>query len=124
MSLLRSLRPDPARTGLSWWLIAIEVVIVLLVGGGISWYASGMLHELADQQGKARVLLAATPAREDLRRLAEDALATAHGLADRPTLQRLLAEGKSDALPPYLRHWCEVGGVDACAVLAGKTVVA
>src|SRR2546429_6434745 len=26
----------------------------LLVGGGISWYASGMLRDLADEQGKAR----------------------------------------------------------------------
>ena len=97
---------------------------MLLVGGGISWYASGMLHDLADQQGKARVQLAATTAREDLRRLGEDALATAHALADRPTLQRLLAEGQHDALPPFLRHWCEAGGVDACAVLSGKSVVA
>ncbi|HEX4388287.1 MAG TPA: ATP-binding protein [Steroidobacteraceae bacterium] len=123
-SLARSLRPDPAHTSLSGWLIAIEVAIVLLVGGGISWYASGMLHDLADEQGKARVQLAATTAREDLRRLAEDALATAHALADRPTLQRLLAEGQNEALPPYLRHWCEAGGIDACAVLSGKTVVA
>jgi signal transduction histidine kinase len=116
--------PDPARTGLGWWLTAIQLALVLFVGGGIAWYASGMLHDLADQQGKARVQLAATTAREDLRRIGEDAHATARALADRPTLQRLLAEGQSEALPPFLRHWCEAGGVDACAVLSGKTVVA
>ncbi len=99
---LKSHLPDPERTGLRAWLIAIQVAIVLLVGGGIAWYASGMLHELADQQGKARVQLAATTAREDLRRIGEDALATARALADRPTLQRLLAEGQSEALPPFL----------------------
>ena len=124
LQFLRSHLPDPARTGLGWWLIAIELAIVLLVGGGIAWYASGMLHDLADQQGKARVQLAATTAREDLRRMGEDAHATARALADRPTLQRLLAEGQSEALPPFLRRWCEAGGVDACAVLSGKTVVA
>src|SRR5580704_8110720 len=116
--------PDPARTGLGWWLTAIQLALVLFVGGGIAWYASGMLHDLADQQGKARVQLAATTAREDLRRIGEDAHATARALADRPTLQRLLAEGQSEALPPFLRHWCEAGGVDACAVLSGKTVIA
>ena len=97
---------------------------MLLVGGGIAWYASGMLHALADQQGKARVQLAATTAREDLRLIGESALATARALADRPTLQRLLAEGQSEALPPFLKHWCEAGNVDACAVLSDKTVVA
>jgi signal transduction histidine kinase/HAMP domain-containing protein len=122
--LVRSVLPDPERTGLGWWLIAIQTAIVLLVGGGIAWYASGMLHQLADEQGKARVQLAATTAREDLRRIGEDAHATARALADRPTLQRLLAEGQNEALPPFLRHWCEVGNVDACAVLSGKSVVA
>jgi signal transduction histidine kinase len=121
---LKSHLPDPERTGLRAWLIATQVAIVLLVGGGIAWYASGMLHALADQQGKARVQLAATTAREDLRRIGEGALATARALADRPTLQRLLAEGQSEALPPFLRHWCEAGNVDACAVLSDKTVVA
>ncbi len=74
-------------------------------------------------QGKARVQLAATTAREDLRRMGEDALATARALADRPTLQRLTAEGQSDALPPFLRRACEAGGVDACAVLSGKSIL-
>jgi signal transduction histidine kinase len=123
-SWVRAHLPDPASTGLGWWLIAIQLALVLLVGGGIAWYASGMLRDLADQQGKARVQLAATTAREDLRRMAEDAHATARGLADRPTLQRLLAEGQNEALPPFLRHWCEAGGVEACAVLSDKTVVA
>ena len=120
----KALLPDPARTSLGGWLIAIELALVLLVGGGIAWYASGMLHDLADEEGKARVQLAATTAREDLRRMGEDAHATARALADRPTLQRLLAQGQSEALPPFLRHWCETGGVDACAVLSGATVVA
>jgi signal transduction histidine kinase/HAMP domain-containing protein len=116
--------PDPARTSLTWWLAAIHLALVLLVAGGITWSASHDLHDLADQQGKARVQLAATIAREDLRRLGEDALATARALAERPTLQRLLAEGERDALPPFLRRSCEGGGVDACAVLSGNTVIA
>ena len=77
LARLKSLLPDPARTGLGWWLMAIQLALVLLVAAGITWYASGMLHDLADQQGKARVQLAATTAREDLRRIGEDAHATA-----------------------------------------------
>jgi len=122
--LWSTLWPDPARTSLGWWLVAIHLGLVLLVGGGISWYASGMLRDLADEQGKARVQLAATTAREDLRRMGEDALARARALADSPTLQRLTAEGQSEALPPFLRRSCEAGGVDACAVLSGRSVVA
>lgn len=122
--LVNSWWPDPARAGLGWWLIAIHVALVLLVGGGITWSARGELHELADAQGKARVLLAATTAREDLRRMAEDALAAARALAERPTLQRLVAEGQSDALAPLLRRSCEAAGVDACALISGKSTIA
>lgn len=120
-SLPRAAWPDPERTSLGWWLIAIHVAIVLLVAGGITWSASGMLHDLADDQGKARVQLAATIAREDLRRLGEDTLANARALADRPVLDRLASEGQKDALPPILARWCTA---DACAVLDDKTVVA
>ena len=123
-TLGRSLWPDPARASLGWWLVAIHLALVLLVGGGIAWYARGMLRDLADEQGKARVQLAATTAREELRRLGEDALATARALAERPTLQRLTAEGQSEALPPLLKRSCEAAGVDACAVLSGKSVLA
>jgi signal transduction histidine kinase/HAMP domain-containing protein len=122
--LWESLWPDPARTSLTWWLAAIHAALVLLVAGGITWSASGMLRELADAQGKARVQLAATSAREELRRMGEDAHAAAQALAERPTLQRLLAEGQSEALSPLLRRACEAAGVDACAVLSGKTVIA
>jgi len=122
--LAESLWPDPARTSLTWWLAAIHVALVLLVAGGITWSASRMLRELADAQGKARVQLAATSAREELRRMGEDAHAAAQALAERPTLQRLLAEGRSESLSPLLRRSCEAAGVDACAVLSGKTVVA
>jgi signal transduction histidine kinase len=122
--LRSTLWPDPARTSLTWWLVAIHVTLVGLVAGGITWSASRELRDLADEQGKARVQLAAATAREHLRRMAEDAHAAARALADRPTLQRLLAEGKSEALAPFLRRSCEASGADACAVLSGRTVVA
>ena len=122
-ALAKSRWPDPARTSLTWWLAAIHLTLVLLVAGGITWSASRILRELADAQGKARVQLTATSAREELRRMGEDAHAAAQALAERPTLQRLLAEGRSEALSPLLRRACEAANVDACAVLSGKTVV-
>jgi signal transduction histidine kinase len=118
------LRPDPAKTSLGWWMVAIHVAIVLLVGGGISYSAIRMLHDLADEQGKARVQLASAMAREDLRRMGEDTLTSARALADRPTLQRLLAQGRSDAIPPLLRRSCEAAGIDACALYSGTQLIA
>lgn len=125
LARLRStLWPDPASTSLGWWMVAIQLSLVLVVAGGIAWYASSMLRALADEEAKARVQLAATTAREDLRRMGEDALAAARALADRPTLQRLIAEGQRDALPPFLGRACEATRMDACAVLSGRSVVA
>jgi len=118
------LRPVPEKTSLGWWMVAIHVAIVLLVGGGISYSAIRMLHSLADEQGKARAQLAGAMAREDLRRLGEDTLTAARAMAERPTLQRLLVEGRSDAIPPILRRTCEAAGLDACALFAGTQLVA
>jgi signal transduction histidine kinase len=118
------LRPDPAKTSLGWWMVAIHLAIVLLVGGGISYSAIRMLHDLADDQGKARVQLAGAMAREYLRRVGEDTLTAARALAERPTLQRLVSEGRSDAIPPLLRRSCEAGGIDACALYSGTQLLA
>ena len=121
--LWSALRPDPGKTSLGWWLVAIHVAIVLLVGGGISYSAITMLRDLADDQGKARVQLAGAMAREDLRRMVEDAGTAARVLAEQPTLQRLLSQGRTDAIPPILRRSCDTGGMDACAVFSGTQLI-
>ncbi|HEX6508539.1 MAG TPA: HAMP domain-containing protein, partial [Chloroflexota bacterium] len=118
------LRPDPAKTSLGWWMVAIHVAIVLLVGGGISYSATTMLHAQADEQGKSRVQLAGAMAREDLRRTVEDTVTAARALAERPTLQRLLSEGRTDAIGPLLRRSCEASGIDACALFSGTQIIA
>ena len=122
--LWSALWPDPAKTSLGWWMVAIHVAIVLLVGGGICYSAIGMLHDLADEQGKARVQLAGAMAREELRRMGEDTVTAARVLAERPTLQRLLSEGRTDAIPLSLRRFCETSGVDACALVSGTQLIA
>ncbi|HEY4211521.1 MAG TPA: ATP-binding protein [Steroidobacteraceae bacterium] len=119
----RVLVPDPGKTTLGWWLVAIQFTIVLIVGGGISYSAIGMLHDQADEEGKARVQLASATAREDLRRMGEDVTTSLKGLADRPTLLRLLSEGRTDAVPPMLRRSCAAANMDACAVVSGTQVI-
>lgn len=116
--------PEPGKTTLGWWLVAVHVAIVLIVAGGLSYSAVGMLHDQADEQGKARVQLASAMAREDLRRRGEDEVTALRALADRPTLQRLLSEGRTDAIPPLLRRSCDTANVDACAVVSGTQIVA
>ena len=122
--LSERLKFDPAKAGLGWWLAAINVVIVIVVVGGISFSAIGMLRDLADQQGKARVQLAGAMAREDLRRLGEDAVTAAHVLADRPTLQRLVTEDNPEPLELFLRRFCQTEAINACAVFQGSTLLA
>src|SRR5262245_62045757 len=86
------LQLDFQKARLSWVLGTINVLLVLLVVGGISFSAVSLLRNLADQQGLARVELAGATAREELRRMSEDLLTAAHGLATRPTLRRITAE--------------------------------
>lgn len=121
--LWRTLWPAPGKTSLGWWLVAVHVAIVLLVGGGISYSAISMLHDLADEQGKARVQLAGAMAREDLRRMVEDAGTAARVLAEQPTLQRLISQGRTEAIPSILRRACETAGMDACAIYSGTQLV-
>ncbi|MBX5460377.1 MAG: HAMP domain-containing protein [Steroidobacteraceae bacterium] len=121
---LARLRFDPRKAGLAWLLAGINVALVVLVMTGISFIAVGMLRDLADEQGQARVQLAGAVAREDLRRMGEDALSAARILADRPTLQRLLAQGNVESIPPFLRRFCETAGMDACGVFEGDKLVA
>lgn len=122
--ILASLQFDPERASLSVWLAVTNVVIVLLVVSGISISAIGMLRELADEQGQARVQLAGALARDDLRRFGEDALTDARDLASNATLQRLLTEWRPAAMGPVLKRACETDALDACAIYAGPTLVA
>lgn len=121
---LTALWPDPADTSLGWWMVAVHVLLVLLVGVGLAATATGMLRVLADEQGKARVLLAGATAHEDVRRMTEDALNSARVLAQRPTLQRLLDQHQDNAIAPFLGRFCDTSQLDACAVFSGATLLA
>ncbi|MDE2448147.1 MAG: HAMP domain-containing protein [Gammaproteobacteria bacterium] len=121
---LTALWPDPADTSLGWWMVAVHVLLVLLVGVGLAATATGMLRVLADEQGKARVLLAGATAHEDVRRMTEDALNSARVLAQRPTLQRLLDQHQDGAIAPFLGRFCDTSQLDACAIFSGAKLLA
>lgn len=118
------LQLDTSRAPLGVWIALINVAIVLLVVGGISISAIGSLRDLANQQGSARVQLAGAMAREDLRRYGEDALTQAKSVADRQTLQRMLADTRTSSLGLYLRRSCNSDTIVACAVFESGTLVA
>ncbi|MGH8235772.1 MAG: ATP-binding protein [Steroidobacteraceae bacterium] len=118
------LQLDTSRAPLGVWIALINVAIVLLVVGGISISAIGSLRDLANQQGSARVQLAGATAREDLRRYGEDALTQAKSVADRQTLQRMMADARSASLGLYLRRSCNSDTIVTCAVFEGGKLVA
>jgi signal transduction histidine kinase len=111
------------RNSLGWWLAAINVLIVVLVAAGVSWFAIDLLERLADSQERARVQLAGADARAELTRASEDALTFARVLAERPTLRRLLAEQDLANLQPFLQRFCGTANMDACAVLQGDQLL-
>ena len=95
------------------------LAIVALALGGV-----GLLREQAEEQALARVQLAGVSARDELRRRSEEALTSARLLASRPTLLRLVRSGNPEQLDFFLRRFCETGGLDACAVVVGNSVIA
>ncbi|HEY8538918.1 MAG TPA: ATP-binding protein [Steroidobacteraceae bacterium] len=121
---LDRLQLDTSRATLGVWIAGINVLIVLLVVGGISISAIGSLRDLADQQGQSRVQLAGAMAREDLRRFGEDVVTQAKTVAGRQTLQRLLSERQMEAIAPYLRRSCNSETIASCAVFEGNVLVA
>jgi signal transduction histidine kinase len=111
------------RNSLGWWLAASNVVIVLLVAAGISYFAIDMLRDLADGQQKIRVQLAGANSRAEITRMSEDTLTYARVLAERPPLRRLIGERGRDGLTQFLRRFCETSELDACAVFDGAQLV-
>jgi signal transduction histidine kinase len=112
------------RNSLGWWLAASNLLIVLLVAAGISYFAIDMLRDLGDEQQKVRVQLAGANSRQEITRLTEKSLNDARGLAARPDMRRLVKEPSRVGLPAVLRRYCDEHSLDACVVFDGAQVVA
>jgi signal transduction histidine kinase len=111
-------RLDPGKMSLGALLAGINVLLVILVIGGISWVAVDLLGDLADDQGMARVQVAGSSVREDIREIADDTLLATRAMAERPTLQRLWREQRVRSLQAYLKRICQTGEITGCALVA------
>ena len=111
-------RLDPGKLSLGTLLAGINVLLVIIVIGGISWIAVDLLGDLADNQGLARVQVAGSSVREDIREIADETLLATRAMADRPTLQRLWREQHLRSLAAYLKRICQTGGITGCALTA------
>ncbi|MFO1454688.1 MAG: ATP-binding protein [Steroidobacteraceae bacterium] len=111
-------RAGRATIGLGSWLGGGSAVVVAIAVAAMAFACSVMLARLVEGQALARVQLAAASGRDQLRRIGEDSLSDARVLAERPTLQRLLATQDMQALRFFLQRFCDSSLNDACAILA------
>jgi hypothetical protein len=102
--------------GLASWLGGGSVVVVLIAVVAMAIACAVLLNRAVQQQALMRVQLAATSARELMRRVGEDVLTDAQVLAERPTLLRLLQQQATNDLLPFISRYCESSGNNACAV--------
>lgn len=100
--------------GLASWLGGGSVFVVLIAVAAMSVACALLLERVVRQQALVRVQLAATSARELLRRVSEDVLTDTQVLADRPALLRLLQEGSDAELQPFIARYCETSQNDLC----------
>ena len=113
-----------SQVGLASWLGSGSVFIVLLAVAAIAIACAVLLNRLVEQQALVRAQLAVSSARELLRRTGEDALSDARILAERPTLQRLLAAEGNGGLEPFLQRFSETTGTDVVALTRGGALLA
>ncbi len=103
--------------GLASWLGGGSVVVVALAVAAMAVACALLLGKLAHQQALTVAELAATSARDQLRRLGERSLSDARVLAARPTLARMLGTADTSGLGDFLNRFCVASGADACVVI-------
>jgi len=111
------------RLRLSTLLILINVGLLLLAVAGVAVAAARLLQQLADEQALARVTQAGLTARAEIDRAGAGALTAARLLAERPTLLRLLQQGDTAALAPFLTQFQRTSELDGSAVLRHGHVI-
>ncbi|MEA2604727.1 MAG: hypothetical protein QOF89_5719 [Acidobacteriota bacterium] len=90
------------RLSLSTLLISLNAGLVLVAVVAVAFAAVGLLERFANEQALARVNLAGVSAQEAVERSARDVATSAHLLAERPTVKRLLGEGDAAGLAAFL----------------------
>jgi signal transduction histidine kinase len=106
------------------WLALLSLGLVLLVVAGLVPAALGLFEQLAEENARARVRLAAIGAVEAAEREAREVATAAQILAERPTLHRLVSTGATAEAVDFLERFCDTSGLDGCAVLRDGEIVA
>jgi signal transduction histidine kinase len=112
------------RTSLSTLLIGLNAGLVLLAVIGVAAAALGLIERFADEQGIARVNLAGEAAQEAVGRSARDVRTSAHLLAERPTVKRLVEGGDAAGLAAFLERFRRTSALTGVAVLSRGRPVA
>src|SRR4051794_13010770 len=111
------------RTSLSTLLIGLNAGLVLLAVIAVAVAALGLIERFADEQGIARVNLAGEAAQEAIGRSERDVRTSAHLLAERPTVKRLVEGGDAAGLAIFLDRFRLTSALSGVAVFAqGKQV--
>lgn len=111
------------RASLSTILVAGNVGLLLLAALGVASVAIVLLRQLADQQALARVTQAAIVAQQTWRAEEQRLAITAQLLAERPTLQRLLAQERHADLRTFLDQFRRTARLDGWALRHNGTLV-
>jgi signal transduction histidine kinase len=112
---LRELYAGPMTLGRLLALVMASLAVAVMAG--LWWLSAGLLRDQAEEQALSRVQLAGLAARDHIRRTSEDGLTAAKLLASRPTLRRLVLDGRPEPLGPFLQRFCTTSGFDGCALL-------
>jgi signal transduction histidine kinase len=115
----------PRRYALATWLSGGSLVLVLSALTIMAVASSIAVDRLARSQAQARAELAVSTARDQVRHLAEQAVASARALAENPALANQLREPLNTlTLGIYLRNACNSAGASACVLWRAGTLVA
>jgi signal transduction histidine kinase len=104
------------RTSLGTLLIGLNAGLVLLAVIGVVVAATGLIERFADEQGIARVNLAGAAAEEAVGRSARDVRTSAHLLAERPTVKRLVEGGDAASLAAFLDRFRRTSALSGVAI--------
>jgi signal transduction histidine kinase len=105
-------------------LIGLNAGLVLLAVIGVAVPALGLIERFADEQGLARVNLAGAAAQEAVERSARDVRTSAHLLAERPTVKRLVEGGDAAGLAAFLDRFRRTSSLSGVAIFSKGELVA
>lgn len=109
------------RVRLGTLLIGLNTGLVLLAVLCVSIAGVRLLRRLGDEQALARVSLAGTNALQAVERSARDVAVSAHLLAERPTVGRLLGQRDTRGLTAFLDSFRRTSQLSGSAVVSGPS---